>query len=649
VTVLAAHPIRNAFLFLLVLIGVAVLAVLPYALARVDDPSLQPAVGADAAAPAPSLGRVPPVATRRALFGDLHVHTSYSVDAFLFGVRALPDDAYRFAKGGTIEHGAGYPIRLRRPLDFFAVTDHAEYLGTARAAQPDVPTVRRPLRDVLRNGSRLEVTRYWIDSVTALTSHGFAAGEGGRVFGDPSRQDEVERDAWRDIIAATERHDEPGVFTAFIGYEWSSWGIHRNVIYGSSAVPERPFSSNDSRRAADLWKTLEAQRAAGQPVIAIPHNGNESNGRMYPREATEELEWTEREAMRRRTIEPVSEIYQVKGSSETHPALSPDDAFADFEIVERLNLSGEPQAGPAGGYARNALRTGLELAMRDGWNPYVLGVIASSDSHNASSPVEEDRHHGKLPVLDGSAAIRSGEALLLPASVTPGSTWGGGGLAAVWAEENTRESIFAALERRETYGTSGPRIQVRFFGGWGFDASALGTPEAAAVGYRDGVPMGDFLRPRPDDADAPRFLVWALMDPDAAHLDRIQIIKGWVDASGESHERVYDAAASRGRARDPETGLFEPVGSTVDVADASYTNTIGAPHLEAQWRDPDFDPAQDAFYYARVLEIPTPRMSTYDAKALGIAAPEPAAIQERAATSAIWYDPTGRSAGRSDP
>jgi hypothetical protein len=245
---MAAHPIRNTFLALLVLILVAVAALLSYSLGRVDDPSLRPAFDVAAAPPPPSLERVPSVATRRALFGDLHVHTSYSVDAFVFGVRALPDDAYRFAKGGTIEHGAGYPIRLRRPLDFLAVTDHAEYLGTARAAELDIPTTRRPLADVLRNGSRLEMTRYWIDSVTALTSHGFAAGEGGRVFGDPSQQDEVERDAWREIVTAAERHDAPGVFTAFIGYEWSSWGIHRNVVYGSCAPP-RVRSARTTRGA----------------------------------------------------------------------------------------------------------------------------------------------------------------------------------------------------------------------------------------------------------------------------------------------------------------------------------------------------------------------------------------------------------------
>jgi hypothetical protein len=641
---MTAHPIRNA---LLALLGLALLACGLFSIrvfGQVDDPTLQPAWEASLAAPPPVRERIPPVATRRALFGDLHVHTSLSVDAFIFGVRALPDDAYRFAKGGAIEHGAGFPIRLSRPLDFLAVTDHAEYLGTARAAQPDVPTVRRTLRDVLLNGSRLDYTRYWAESISALTGHAFNGGD--RVFGDPVSSRQAEADAWAEIIAAAERHDAPGVFTAFIGYEWSSWGIHRNVVYGSSAVPDRPFSSLDSNRPQDLWRALESQRDAGQPVIAIPHNMNESYGRMYPDAAIEELAWTREEAMRRRTIEPVSEIYQVKGSSETHPSLSPGDPFADFEIVERRPMRGE-SGGPDGAYARDAMRTGLELAMQEGWNPYVLGLIASSDSHNASSPVEEDAHHGKLPVLDGTAGIRTAEALLVPADETPGAAWGGGGLAAVWAEENTRTSIFAALERRETFATSGPRMTVRFFGGWGFEADVLGSADAVRVGYRDGVPMGGFLPERPEGA-APRFLVWADKDPAGAKLDRLQVVKGWVDADGASHERLYDVAASPGRSRDPETGLFEPVGSTVDVANASYSNTIGAAHLEALWSDPDFEPGQDAFYYVRVLEIPTPRMSTYDAKALGIEPRAPATLQERAATSAIWYDPQRRSRAAGD-
>ena len=634
-----AHPIRHA---LLGLIGLGLIAAAcPPGDRR--DPLTEPTPSSSKTKEGgvlPHRDRIPPVTTRRALFGDLHVHTSLSVDAFIFGVRALPDDAYHFAKGGTIEHGAGYPIRLSRPLDFLAVTDHAEYLGTARAAQPDVPTVRRSLPDVLRNGSREDYTRYWAESISALTGHAFNGGD--TVFGDPEASRAAEADAWREIIAAAERHDAPGIFTAFIGYEWSSWGIHRNVVYGSDAVPERPFSSLDSNRAQDLWLALEAQREAGQPVIAIPHNMNESYGRMYPDSAAEGLEWTEAEATRRRSIEPVSEIYQVKGSSETHPRLSPDDPFADFEIVERRPMRGE-KGGPEGAYARDALRTGLELAMKEGWNPYVFGLIASSDSHNASSPVEEDAHHGKLPVLDGTPGIRTAEALQVPADETPGAAWGGGGLAAVWAEENTRASIFAALERRETFATSGPRITVRFFGGWDFEAETLGAANAVEVGYRDGVPMGGFLPEDRPENGSPRFLVWADKDPSGANLDRLQILKGWVDAEGRSHERLYDAAASPGRGRDPKTNLFEPVGSSVDLADASYTNTLGATHLEALWTDPDFDPEQDAFYYVRVLEIPTPRMSTYDAKSLGITPRSPATLQERAATSAIWYDPQSRN------
>ena len=648
---MGAHPIRNALLVVAALVLLAGLATLPYVLGRVDDPSLEPRFDAAAVEPPPTMSRIPPVETRRALFGDLHVHTGYSVDAYIFGVRALPDDAYHFAKGGTIEHGAGYPIRLSRPLDFLAVTDHAEYLGTARAANAGFPTAEWPLPDALREGNRLELTRYFFDSIQALgrTSLGDGADAGeadgprdeGLVDAETARR--AGREAWLDTIAAAERHDDPGTFTALIAYEWSSFGLHRCVIYGSDAVPEDTFSSLDSPLPQDLWTALEAERAAGQPVIAIPHNMNESAGRMYPDESIHGLEWTAEEAMRRRRIEPVSEIYQVKGSSETHPALSPDDPFADFEIVSRAHLIDEGQGGPDGGFARDGLRTGLELALSEGWNPYVFGVIGSSDGHGAASTVEEDNHFGKLPVLDGSAAIRAGEANLVPAESAPGGLWGGGGLAAVWAEENTHAAIFAALERRETFATSGPRMQVRFFGGWDFDAATLGSPDAAAVGYRDGVPMGGFLGERPPDA-TPHFLVWADKDASGANLDRLQIVKGWVDASGTSHERVYDVAAEAGRARDPETGFFEPVGDTVDVANARYTNTIGATHLEALWVDPDFDPRQDAFYYVRLLEIPTPRLHVYDAKVLGTTPREPTRIQERAATSAIWYDASGRNA-----
>ena len=610
---------------LMLLLLVVVFLVIP-GLGRVDDPGLEPAFDQDAASPPPRSTASLPNPQRTAFFGDLHVHTSFSTDAYIFGVRTLPEDAYIFAKGGTIEHGAGYPIRLSQPLDFLAVTDHAEYLGTARAASPDIPTSRKQLRALLKTGNRFEFTKYWLQSVIALTGKGF-----GFVGANP----EVEASAWSETIAAAERHNDPGFFTAFIGYEWSSLGIHRNVVYGSGEVAARPFSSIDSNQPQDLWRELESQNEAGQSVIAIPHNMNESGGRMYPADAIEELVWTSEEAMLRRRIEPVSEIYQIKGTSETHPKLSPRDPFADFEIVDLPGYrGGKPGAG--GAYARDALRTGLEIFAAKGWNPYVFGFVGSTDSHNASSPVEENKHHGKLPLLDGSAAIRSGEAILLPRSQTPGGTWGGGGLAGIWAEENTRSSLFSALRRRETFATSGPRIAVRLFGGWGLEARWLEENNPAARAYAAGVPMGADLPPRENDA-APRFLLWALKDPAAAHLDRLQIIKGWVDASGESFERVYDLAASGGREIDPASGFYPPVGSTVDIADASYTNTIGSTTLKAYWIDPDFDPTQSAFYYARVLEIPTPRMSTYDAKTLGIDAPEPATIQERAATSAIFY------------
>lgn len=596
----------------------------------IEDPSLHPAFDPATAGAPPAREPAPHDPLRQVFFGDLHVHTSYSSDAYVFGVRALPDDAYRFAKGGEIPHAAGYGIQLRKPLDFLAVTDHSEFLGVIRAAEPDLPLNRTGLRELLLSGSRWDITRAWLGSVSALSDSDF-----GSAYADEDG-DRIQLDTWRKIIEAAEHADDPGTFSAFVGYEWSSWGIHRNIVYGSSNVPERPFSSIDSPLPGDLWRELSRQNDAGQPVIAIPHNGNESGGRMYPLEGNEDGPIDAEHAALRLRIEPINEILQVKGASETHPKLSQDDGFASFEIVESLYHAG---GGPAGSYARDGLRRGLELERRMGFNPYVFGVIGSSDSHNASSPVEEDRHHGKLPMLDGSPSIRLGEALLMPGSIAAGESWGGGGLAAAWAEENTRASLFAAFQRRETFATSGPRIRVRFFGGWGYDEELFAAADSVLRAYTDGVPMGGTLAPAPAAGSAPSFAVWALMDPDGAHLDRIQIIKGWVDAEGQSHEEIFDVAGAGGRVPDPATASLPPVGNTVDVASASYVNSIGAPRLEALWRDPDFDPAQRAFYYARVLEIPTPRFSTFDARTLGVEAPEPTALQERAITSAIWYAP----------
>lgn len=602
----------------------------------VDDPSLEPVEDPRFAAPAPPLRELGRDPNRNVFWGDLHIHTSFSYDAYTFGTRALPDDAYVYAKGGTIEHAIGYPIRASRPLDFAAVTDHVEYLGVPRhlgEAQVGEPS----LQQVLETGNRLKITWHFLQK--ALFEMGTAE-KRERVFGGAPR--EISVNAWREIISAAQAHDEPGRFTTFIAYEWTSMpedeNLHRNVVYATDLVPDFPYSSLDSEDPEDLWRALEAQRAEGMEVLAIPHNSNVSNGKMYDRVTQSGTALSTRYAEARMRNEPISEIFQIKGQSEAHPLLSSKDEFADFEIFEQVLSAGADRSEPRGSYARDALRTGLELSARDGFNPYRFGVIGSSDSHNASSSVEEDNYHGKLPLLDGTVGIRLGATLLLPESQNRGLRWGAAGLAGVWAEENTRRALFEAMRRKETYATSGPRITVRFFGGWGYEPSILGDSDFVGQAYEGGVPMGGDLSAA-EPGEAPRFLVAAAKDPLGAHLDRIQIVKGWVDRAGDSYERIYDIAASDGRQPDPGTHRVEAVGSTVDLESATYENSIGAAELSAFWADPDFDSGLEAFYYARVLEIPTPRWSTYDAKAMGLAPPEPATIQERAVSSAIWVSP----------
>jgi len=616
-----------------------------------DDPSLSPS---SKLVDMPSLAtpeQVPINKNRQALFGDLHIHTGLSTDAYVLGVRSEPNDVYDFAKGKVIEHGAGYPIQISRPLDFAAVTDHAEYLGQARQANLDIPLNQQSLSELLKNGSLWEITQSWFNSSNQIRENGFSpAGE--------AINPEVNKSAWQLTIDAAEHHYQPGLFTTFIGYEWSGNAgditahLHRNVIYRTDQVSDLPFSSVDGEQPEDLWRFLDAEQKLGRIAMSIPHNGNFSRGYMYASQDSDGQPLTAEYAELRSRLEPISEILQIKGASETHPMLSSEDEFADFELLgESLFTQSSLPTSYKGSYMRDALRTGMEFSHAEGFNPYKFGVIGASDSHNANSPSEENNYTGKLPMLDGSAGLRTGESLLVPDGINPVTRWSSGGLAGVWAESNTRESIFDAMQRKETFATSGPRILVRFFAGWGFDADSLNNPNLVSHAYANGVPMGgNLLAASGADATnatnetepkAPGFLILANKDPQGANLDRVQVIKAWVDAAGESHEQVFDIAAADQRQRDSATGKLPAVGNTVDIAGASYSNTIGGTDIAAFWQDPEFKAEQQAFYYVRVLEIPTPRWSTYDAKTLGIEPMAPAFIQERAITSSIWYKPEG--------
>ena len=594
---------------------------------------------------------------RDAYFGETHVHTSWSLDAWLFGNRMTdPGDAYKYFKGETIKHPLGYDIKIDTPLDFAGVTDHSEYVGVVKLANDPGSAISKlpaaaPL--ILRNNSQEELQRVYL-YVTKLL-----AGEKIKALLSP----ELAHTVWANNVELANRANEPGKFTAFCSYEWTSMpnniNLHRNIFFKDCAhVPTVPFSALDSSVPSDLWTWMDGQRKAGNELLAISHNANLSDGRMYPTEVDVNGRPIDRAyAEDRMRNEPLIEIKQLKGTSETHPLLSPTDEFANYEILTYL-LS-DPQGRiphVIGSYARQALKDGLALEDTKGFNPYKFGFGAASDSHNTGVPYRADNFFGGHGALEGTIEARMSGRLFAGADPRLEGT---AGLTGVWAEENTRESIFNAMKRKETFAVSGPHIKVRFFGGWGYADTQTADQRRefwknvpdwitdrdwVRAAYAQGVPMGGDLTPMPGSGKPPSFAIWAVKDPTSGNLDRIQIIKGWTK-SGQSFEKVFDVAWAGDRVPNKWTGVVPPVGSTVDVEKATYTNTIGAVELKTVWSDPEFDPAVPAFYYARVLEIPTPRWTTIQAAQLGIAPPDvvAATIQERAWSSPIWYSPSAEA------
>jgi len=589
----------------------------------------------------------------RVFWGDTHLHTSYSTDAGMVGNRLGPDDALRFAKGEKVISSTGVPARLIRPLDFLVVADHAENLGLAPLIEDSDPQLLRdPMgkryHDLVKGGQGWEAYQLWKKSGSELK--------------DSMPNPELQRSVWHRLVDIVHDHNQPGVFTAFHGFEWTSTpdlrNLHRVVIFRDSKEEAKqvvPFSIFDSVDPEDFWDYLEAyETKTGGQALAIPHNGNLSQGLMFATETYSGKPLDQAYAERRMRWEPLYEVTQMKGDGEAHPALSPNDEFADYYQWDKgdfgLNAK-EPEMLPHE-YARSALKLGLEQQAKIGANPFKFGMIGSTDSHTSLSTTREENFFGKFsgaepgtearfddlvsqdlrPDGDGSLNVYHWEALA-------------SGLAGVWARENTREALWDAMARKEVYATTGTRMLVRVFAGWDFEPEEVQRPDFAGQGYARGVPMGGDLEPAAG-AKAPRFMVRALRDPDGANLDRIQIVKGWLGADGEAQERIYDVAVSDGREIGADGRCKTPVGDTVDVDNASYTNSIGDAVLTAYWEDPEFDPAQSAFYYVRVLEIPTPSWLVYDRKIYGIEIPEGAVLkeQERAYTSPIWYTPEAKTA-----
>ena len=591
------------------------------------------AESAGAATPAPN-------PLRNVYFGDLHTHTNFSYDAFLNGTRATPDDAYRYAQGEPLTHAAGFEIQLDRPLDFFAVTDHASFLGMLPAMlDPEQDVFRHPDSELARSIASGALTGTDRQAAYAdIRAHTLGTREGLLDLN-------VVRSAWRETIAAAERHNDPGRFTTFIAYEFTgspeNQNLHRNVIFRGSAAPDVPFSRLDSFNPEELWAWMDRNREAGIEALAIPHNSNGSNGLMF-RLATyagEPLDAGYAEIRTRN--EPLVEITQTKGTSDTHPALSPNDEWADFEIWSYRIGGGTTPSQPSGSYVREAYLNGLRLEEERGINPFRFGLVGATDNHAGSgAPTESDYFTaGGRPQRGASIPFDPPRPDGSLYSASPlGAIRGASGLTGVWAEENTRESIFDAFRRKETFATTGPRMRVRFFAGYDYPADLADDPDLVAAAYAGGVAMGgELVAP---GRRVPKFLVWANRDPASNPLARLQVIKGWIEG-GEAHERVYDVACSDGMSVDPDTHRCPDNGAIVDLGTCAASDDAGDAELRTLWTDPDFDPTERAIYYVRVLENPSCRWSTWEAVRAGVEPrPDlPATIQERAWSSPIWVTP----------
>ena len=607
---------------------------------------------------------------RFAYFGDLHVHTTYSMDAFQFGTLATPDDAYRYAQGEAIKHPGGFDMQLDRPLDFYAVTDHGFYLGVVRAGADTLTEMSQfPVMEPLHNMNAPE--NLTLESIPTRDFRAFIGGFRKAMAGSEPLKTEVDgimRTTWLDKVRAADRHYEPGKFTTFAAYEFSSTkedggSMHRNVIFrGTENLPAMPFNRLMSLDPEDLWNWMDDLREKGVESLAIPHNSNKSNGQMFELATWAGDPMTLAHNERRARNEPLVEITQVKGTSETHPALSMNDEWAGFEI-DPYKAGGGPLtiARPAGGYVRDAMKKGLVLEAEGFGNPFRFGFVGSSDTHTGAGSYDEANFFSKVGLLDSTPVLRGSVPIgsehlqslrlndaddsafyigsdgrrYLPRNT---SAFGASGLAAVWAEENTRESIYDAFRRKETFATSGPRIRIRFFAGHDLDGTMLEAADGVARAYSQGVSMGGDLMAKL--GDAPSFIVWAARDANSAALQRVQIIKGWLK-DGETHEQVFDVACSDGLTVDATTHRCPDNGAKVNLIDCSHSADRGAAELKALWQDPEYDASERAFYYARALENPTCRWSTWDALRAGVPPRDnlESILQERAWSSPIWIDP----------